>query len=415
MNARGFLSFLRRRVTLITVGKCAGTLRSRWGASSSIQTTSSALFPFVSSLSLAHFLPLRRTFPSRHKLTHDATTRTTRINLHAPCGLVRVDVPTLLSPSNRITYDPTRLVSFLSVPCFATALDLEVEVDEPYRWPELGERRQVKVDVAFGGAFCASARSTPLHAVLTRYGSDAILSAKELGFSSGLRGVSLSSLSHATARLKALLVARYPSVTHHPTEPSLSYLYGVVVSDTELADDETGLCFFADQLRAGVPRRSRFFGGTPQTLTVLNDRLLSCTDNSTAPRPAQPSAPASPSRTPALRSHSTPQSASTRSCRSRPASPTETPLSARRSKKSTSTAAKGARAEASWSRRAGGRSVRFPFSLLPSPLANSVSPSGTRAHELAAQTQTRRCLSQKPTMPSRELALSSTFPALDAR
>ncbi|GAA6020926.1 hypothetical protein JCM10207_003189 [Rhodosporidiobolus poonsookiae] len=170
------------------------------------------------------------TFPNRSKLVHDSKTNTTIVNLHCPCGLVRISVPTLLQ-GDRITYDSSRTVSFLSVPSFATTIDQEIPIPEEYRWPELGSRSSVKLDVSYGGAFYA------------------ILPATELGFSQGLRGASLSALSHATAQLKALLMAEYPKATHHPTEPSLSYLYGVVVVDTEVAADghETGLCFFADQ------------------------------------------------------------------------------------------------------------------------------------------------------------------------
>lgn len=44
-------------------------------------------------------------------------------------------------------------------------------------------------------------------------------------------------------------MAKHPQTTKHPVEKSLSYLYGVVLVDNEVAGngDETGLCFFADQ------------------------------------------------------------------------------------------------------------------------------------------------------------------------
>lgn len=82
---------------------------------------------------------------------------------------------------------------------------------------------------------------------LTRTITDAILPAVELGFRNGLRGAALDRLSFAAAQLKALLMRHHPDLTHHPTEPSLSYLYGVVLTDTQCAADETGLCFFANQ------------------------------------------------------------------------------------------------------------------------------------------------------------------------
>ncbi|ORY84661.1 proline racemase [Leucosporidium creatinivorum] len=166
-------------------------------------------------------------FPVRSSLKHDPETSTTQVNLHAPCGLVRISVPTLLK-AEQITYDSSRLVSFLSVPSFATAIDVEVEVPASYRWPELGSRTSIVLSVSYGGAFYA------------------ILPAEELGFGQGLRNASMEALSHATAQLKALIMKEHAYTTHHPTEPSLSYLYGVVVSDSSFAD-ELGLCFFADQ------------------------------------------------------------------------------------------------------------------------------------------------------------------------
>ncbi|GAA5851617.1 hypothetical protein JCM8547_001151 [Rhodosporidiobolus lusitaniae] len=168
------------------------------------------------------------TFPARLSLRHDPVTSTTQVNLHAPCGLVRISVPTLLE-GDQIKYDSSRLVSFLSVPSFATAIDLEVEVPEEYHWPELGERTSLVLDVSYGGAFYA------------------IPTAKQLGFPSGLRGASLQALDFATSQLKALIIAKYAFTFQHPTEPSLSFLYGTVVVDNELAAHETGLCFFADQ------------------------------------------------------------------------------------------------------------------------------------------------------------------------
>ncbi|GAA5888114.1 hypothetical protein JCM6882_000285 [Rhodosporidiobolus microsporus] len=172
------------------------------------------------------------TFPARSTLVHDPTTSTTQVNLHAPCGLVEIAVPTLLDGSGKITYDPSRLVSFVSVPSFATAVDLDVEAPEKYRWPELGDRTRLTVDVAYGGAFYA------------------IVQAPELGFPTGLRGASLPALSFATEKLKALIMAEHAWTTQHPTEEALSYLYGVVVVDEAVAEgegEETGLCFFADQ------------------------------------------------------------------------------------------------------------------------------------------------------------------------
>ncbi|GJN87621.1 hypothetical protein Rhopal_000576-T1 [Rhodotorula paludigena] len=138
------------------------------------------------------------------------------------------------STSEQIKYDSSRLVSFLSVPSFVTAADLLVQVPEEYRWLELCDRTSVVLNLAYGGAFYA------------------ILPAVELGFRNGLRGAALDRLSFAAAQLKALLMRHHPDLTHHPTEPSLSYLYGVVLTDNDCAAEETGLCFFANQYAIGA-------------------------------------------------------------------------------------------------------------------------------------------------------------------
>lgn len=92
----------------------------------------------------------------RNTLKHDSQTMTTTVNLHAPCGAVRISVPTQLDANERIVFDSLRRTSFISVPSFATVIDFEVEVPEEYRWPELGDRKTVTLDVAYGGAFCES-------------------------------------------------------------------------------------------------------------------------------------------------------------------------------------------------------------------------------------------------------------------
>ncbi|GAA5833159.1 hypothetical protein JCM11251_005164 [Rhodosporidiobolus azoricus] len=136
---------------------------------------------------------LYRTVPARHKLHHDPINSITQINLHAPCGLVEISVPTLLAKNGHIQYDSSRLVSFISTI------------------------------------------------------ADAIVQSTSLGFHSGLRGASLSALSLATEKLKVLITAKYAWTTQHPTEDALSYLYGTVVVDETLAEHETGVCFFANQ------------------------------------------------------------------------------------------------------------------------------------------------------------------------
>ncbi|KAJ6160438.1 hypothetical protein N7470_003834 [Penicillium chermesinum] len=83
-------------------------------------------------------------FPRRQQLERDRRTGTTSVKLHAPCGVVEITVPTLASGQS----DPARPVSFVSVPSFATALSLTVELPETHRWPELQGRTSVTADFA---------------------------------------------------------------------------------------------------------------------------------------------------------------------------------------------------------------------------------------------------------------------------
>jgi len=178
-------------------------------------------------------------FPRRDSLVFDPESWTTKLLLHAPCGIVEVTVPVLGSSGGS---DPSRSVSFLSVPSFTTALDLPVSIAASDRWPELSGRCNVNVDIAYGGIFYA------------------LVSASELGFTSGLRpetsALDIDAMSRATATLKMAITrsARLKERVVHPAHEDLSYLYSVMVVDDGLGLQvrgtkwvETGLCFFADQ------------------------------------------------------------------------------------------------------------------------------------------------------------------------
>jgi trans-L-3-hydroxyproline dehydratase len=166
-------------------------------------------------------------FPRRNMLKHDEATGLTSLRLHAPCGVVHLSVYTDDGHS-----DPTRPVSFLGVPSFVTARDLEVEIPPSVQWKRLRDsgRSSVKVDIAYGGAFYA------------------LVSAVELGFPNGVRArddATLAEFDEATAALKKFLYPRKELYTH-PTEPDLEYLYSVMVVEPT-PKGEIGLCFFADQ------------------------------------------------------------------------------------------------------------------------------------------------------------------------
>jgi trans-L-3-hydroxyproline dehydratase len=49
------------------------------------------------------------------------------INLHAPCGIVKVSVPTTADGKRS---DRSRPVSFLSVPSFVTGIDIPIPIPQ---------------------------------------------------------------------------------------------------------------------------------------------------------------------------------------------------------------------------------------------------------------------------------------------
>lgn len=173
-------------------------------------------------------------FPQRNALEFDQQTLTTTVNLHTPCGINRLRVPTT---SDGTKSDPTRPVSFLSVPSFAGALDLVVEIPQHLRWAELGERTAVTVDVTYGGAWYC------------------MVSATKLGFAGGLGDRDMATFDRVTRIVKSQIVETESLVKQISIPSDISwYLYGVMVVDKVntaridgVAATESGLCFFADQ------------------------------------------------------------------------------------------------------------------------------------------------------------------------
>ncbi|RDW76177.1 proline racemase [Coleophoma crateriformis] len=187
-------------------------------------------------------------FPRRKLLKHDSETRITTVRLHVPCGVVKITVPTL--PTGKS--DPSRAVSFISVPSFATAIGVTIPLDEKYRWPELQGRTSVVADFSYGGAFYC------------------IISAEELGFPKGLSEADFAGMDRATKCLKDAVNAS-PSLAYcvqHPDTKELGFLYSVMIVDHDakrwkdamldtsprssrtsenVVGEETGLCFFANQ------------------------------------------------------------------------------------------------------------------------------------------------------------------------
>ncbi|GKZ27407.1 hypothetical protein AbraIFM66951_005300 [Aspergillus brasiliensis] len=176
-------------------------------------------------------------FPKRNELVVDVASQTVIVNLHAPCGLVRITVP-VKDTANGVKSDPSRAVSFLSTPGYAAAINLTIPIPSELRWSELEGRESITLDVSYGGAFYA------------------LINMRELGFgSTGLKKADLDALSPVMKRLKSYLI-KHPLIQaacQHPEDKRLSYLYSIMLVDTEVgykpdgvAGSETGLCFFAD-------------------------------------------------------------------------------------------------------------------------------------------------------------------------
>ena len=177
-----------------------------------------------------------KVFPRRDEVRFDHAANSVSLSLHAPCGIVDVTIPTSADGSRS---DPSRPVSHISVPSFATGVQIKIDIPEQFRWLELNGRESVTADFSYGGAFYC------------------LISTKELGFDGGLRkNVELSAMNLATKKLKAAINAN-PSLKYlftHPDHQDLGFLYSVIVTDASggvrLQDSyqtELGLCFFAAQ------------------------------------------------------------------------------------------------------------------------------------------------------------------------
>lgn len=170
-------------------------------------------------------------FPRRNDIKHDAATKTAILNLHNPSGLLKVTVPVNDDGS---ASDPNRPVSFISVPSFATGVDVTISLPPAYQWSELeGKSKDIQVDFAYGGAFYCMVSST------------------ELGFPYGLRNGELDQLDKATTLLKRYINSN-PALSkyfRHPEHDDLGFLYSIMVVDESrhVPGSEVGLCFFANQ------------------------------------------------------------------------------------------------------------------------------------------------------------------------
>lgn len=132
-----------------------------------------------------------------------------RFVIEAPCGPLAL---TCTVEDGVVTR-----VAFESVPAFAHALDVAVDV------PGLG---RIVTDIGYGGAYYA------------------VLPASRLGLD--LFASPVEELRAAAAALTDTIRERIP--IRHPAEPDLGFLYGTIVTDEALPGEESwNLCVFAER------------------------------------------------------------------------------------------------------------------------------------------------------------------------
>ncbi|KAH7140983.1 putative proline racemase [Dactylonectria macrodidyma] len=173
-------------------------------------------------------------FPRRDTLT--AGTKGTHLRLHLPCGIVTVTVQTL--PDGRS--DPSKPVSFISVPSFATAIRVPVQVPVEKRWRVGRTVEEVIVDISFGGAFFCMVEAPLLYTSGTK---------------ENLTGEDLKDLDEAAFTIIALINEnphlRKLITSKVPVSAELERLYAAVVIFKGLGKQssctkgvETGICYF---------------------------------------------------------------------------------------------------------------------------------------------------------------------------
>ncbi|KAH7140276.1 putative proline racemase [Dactylonectria estremocensis] len=176
-------------------------------------------------------------FPQRKVLCYEEATQTVEIKLHTPTGIVRLVVPTF---PGGLRSDPSKPVAFYSVPAFAAALGLRVPIPMEYRWPELGDREDVELDIGYGGAW---------------YG---LVKCQDLGFRSGLRNPDLQSLERANQLLaeslsefldhEKILPGSVPAGFERFEVRRIMITDEQIVRDVGLGEDqEAGLLFYESQ------------------------------------------------------------------------------------------------------------------------------------------------------------------------
>ncbi|KAL3422741.1 proline racemase [Phlyctema vagabunda] len=175
-------------------------------------------------------------FPGRRKLVFDAERKLTILRLHVPAGIVRVEVP---STDDGRAVDTSRKIAFFSVPSFATAIELQIDIPSEMQQES---HEGVLVDISYGGNFFV------------------VVQAANLGFPDGLKDVDLVQLDCAAKALKDLIIAgpQYRGYFKKPDEDVVSERqFSVIVVHRDPAGNctpekgtdgsEMGICFFGNQ------------------------------------------------------------------------------------------------------------------------------------------------------------------------
>ncbi|KAJ8507919.1 hypothetical protein ONZ45_g9762 [Pleurotus djamor] len=190
-------------------------------------------------------------FPRRKSLIPSTRTGFVFLRIHAPCGVIQVEVP--ITPKGRS--DPSKPVEFLGVPSFVGGMDVMVDILSDDRWKMFSAsgRTSVRLDVAYGGAFYA------------------IVDAHELGFTETLLAYPVSELAEAAKVIKAL-VGKKSELLAHPIHHDLEFLYGVIITEKQVGKDnwEGGICFFANNQIDRSPTGSVNNRGVFYTLLGVN-------------------------------------------------------------------------------------------------------------------------------------------------
>ncbi|MBK8159625.1 MAG: proline racemase family protein [Rhodospirillaceae bacterium] len=141
-------------------------------------------------------------------LIHPGPDGMAKLNLQCPCGLVEVSVAASGPEKGR--------VSFVSVPAFAFARDVTVE---------LPGKGKLTLDIGYGGAYYA------------------ILPAS--AFALDVRRSTTAELVAAASAVTAAVQAQVK--LHHPDNPDLAFLYGTILTDggDGAAQPTANICVFA--------------------------------------------------------------------------------------------------------------------------------------------------------------------------